>query len=194
MHPLEKFRYCPRCSSSDFTESSPQSKRCGNCGFEYFMNASAAYVALIVNENDELLVLTRGREPAKGTLDLPGGFSEIGETAEEGVRREVLEETGLTVDKAKYLFSQPNVYPYSGINIFTLDSFSSAKFMTCRPSKLPTMQPTANGWLSAACPMSCSVYDPYVTASDDSLRNGRTGQRPANGKTPCENRRPDKTT
>ncbi len=123
MHPLEKFRYCPRCGSSDFTESSPQSKRCGNCGFEYFMNASAAYVALIVNENDELLVLTRGREPAKGTLDLPGGFSEIGETAEEGVRREVLEETGLTVDKAKYLFSQPNVYPYSGINIFTLDSF-----------------------------------------------------------------------
>lgn len=99
------------------------------------MNAAAAYVAFIVNEKDELLVLTRGREPAKGTLDLPGGFAEIRETAEEGVRREVLEETGLTVEKVTYLFSQPNVYPYSGIDVYTLDSFFFCEVHDLSPLK-----------------------------------------------------------
>ena len=58
-------------------------RKCENCGFEYFMNPSAANVAFIVNENDELLVERRKNEPAKGMLDLPGGFTDIGETAEE---------------------------------------------------------------------------------------------------------------
>ena len=46
-----------------------------------------------------------------------------GETAEEGVRREVLEETGLVVKDVNYLFSLPNVYRYSGMDIHTLDMF-----------------------------------------------------------------------
>ncbi|GAE84850.1 Nudix hydrolase family protein [Bacteroides reticulotermitis JCM 10512] len=40
------------------------------------------------------MVCRRGKNPAKGTLDLPGGFIDIAETGEEGVAREVLEETG----------------------------------------------------------------------------------------------------
>ncbi len=56
-------------------------------------------------------------------LDLPGGFADIGETAEEGVAREVKEETGLTVKKVEYLFSFPNTYVYSGMTIPTLDLF-----------------------------------------------------------------------
>ena len=56
-------------------------------------------------------------------LDLPGGFAQIGETSEEGVCREVMEETGLKVVSAQYLFSLPNVYRYSGIDIHTLDMF-----------------------------------------------------------------------
>lgn len=62
-------------------------------------------------------------EPAKGTLDLPGGFSDILETAEESIVREVMEETGLKVTNAKYLFSLPNVYRYSGLDVQTLDLF-----------------------------------------------------------------------
>lgn len=123
MHPLEKFNYCPICGSKHFVVSSPRSKRCENCGFEYFLNPSAANANFILNEQDELLVITRKREPGKGTLDLPGGFADLDETAEEGARREVMEETGLTVDKMTYLFSFPNVYRYSGFDVRTLDSF-----------------------------------------------------------------------
>jgi len=123
MHPLEKFKYCPICGSSHFDISNEKSRECSNCGFKYYANPSSATVALIMNENDELLVVTRAKQPAQGTLDLPGGFVDMGETGEEGVIREVKEETNLDVVEARYLFSLPNIYHYSGIDIHTLDQF-----------------------------------------------------------------------
>lgn len=123
MHPLEKFEYCPLCGSHHFETNGATSKKCENCGFEYFMNPSASNVAIIKNVKGEILVERRKQEPAKGMLDLPGGFAQIGETSEEGVCREVMEETGLKAVSAQYLFSLPNVYRYSGIDIHTLDMF-----------------------------------------------------------------------
>lgn len=49
------------------------------------------------------------------------------ETGEEGVAREVKEETGLVVTEAKYLFSLPNTYLYSGFLVHTLDQFFLCK-------------------------------------------------------------------
>lgn len=123
MHPLEKFAYCPACGSKHFDDNDVKSKKCDNCGFTFYMNPSASTAAFILNEQGELLVERRGKEPAKGTLDLPGGFTDIGETVEEGVAREVKEETGLTVTSAEYLFSLPNVYRFSAMDIHTLDFF-----------------------------------------------------------------------
>ena len=122
-HPLSTFRYCPVCGSRQFIASSEKSNRCVECGFEYFLNPSSAYVAIIVDKEGRLLVTRRDREPALGTLDLPGGFADMGEIAEEGVAREVKEETGLDVVKSDYLFSIPNTYLYSGFEIPTLDLF-----------------------------------------------------------------------
>ena len=123
---LKRFKICPVCGGS-LQPVSVKSMKCKECGFEYFINASAAYVALIYDSQGRLLVVRRSREPARGTLDLPGGFAEPGETAEEGVRREVHEETNLTVLEAEYLFSLPNVYHYSNIDIPTLDMFYLCK-------------------------------------------------------------------
>lgn len=122
-HPLGIFRYCPVCGSPNFVTNNEKSKRCADCGFVYFFNPSGATVAVIVNEHDELLVVRRAKEPAKGTLDLPGGFLDCAETAEEGVAREVFEETGLEVEQCDYLFSIPNIYPYSGLDVHTMDLF-----------------------------------------------------------------------
>ena len=91
-HPMELFRYCPRCGSPRFVEHNTRSKRCESCGFTYYTNPRAATVAFILRgegEGRELLVVRRGKEPAKGTLDLPGGFCDLWETGEEGVAREV---------------------------------------------------------------------------------------------------------
>ena len=120
-HPLEKFRFCPVCGSSRFVENNFKSKRCGECGFVYYANPCSATAAFIVNDRHELLVVRRAKEPAKGTLDLPGGFCDMGETVEEGMRREIKEETGLEVTDIRYLFSSPNVYMYSGMGVHTLD-------------------------------------------------------------------------
>jgi len=122
-HLLAKFRYCPACGSPHFEKKDEKSKRCRDCGFEYYLNPSAATVAVILNERNELLVARRAKEPAKGTLDLPGGFNDCYETSEEGLIREVREETGLEVSQPKFLFSLPNQYPYSGFTVHTVDMF-----------------------------------------------------------------------
>lgn len=122
-HPLEKFCYCPRCGSSRFVVNNASSKRCEDCGFVYYFNPRAAVVAVICDEKGRLLVAKRAKEPAKDTLDLPGGFTECYETAEESLAREVMEETSIVVDNAHYLFSEHNIYPYSGIDIHTMDLF-----------------------------------------------------------------------
>ena len=123
MHPLTLFTHCPACGSSNFNINDAKSKHCADCGFVYYLNPSAATAAFILNENNELLVVVRRQEPAKGTYDLPGGFSDMDETAEQGVAREVKEETNLDVTDMQYLFSRPNIYPYSGFDVHTLDLF-----------------------------------------------------------------------
>ena len=122
-HPLDIFDYCPRCGAEGFAVNDFKSKRCPKCDFVLYFNAVAAVVAVIVNDRGELLVARRAKEPAQGTLDLPGGFVDSFETGEEAVAREVLEETGLIVSETKYLFSLPNKYVYSGFEEHTLDLF-----------------------------------------------------------------------
>ena len=69
------------------------------------------------------MLVRRAKEPAKGTLDLPGGFVDMDESAEEAAHREVKEETGLELTDCRYLFSIPNIYPYCGFDVHTVDMF-----------------------------------------------------------------------
>lgn len=126
-HVLDKFRYCPVCGSPHFEINNIKSKKCKDCGFIYYANPSSASVALIVNNNDELLVVRRKHEPGKDMLDMPGGFIDMEETGEEGIAREVKEETGLDASEVTYLFSYPNTYLYSGFLVHTLDMFFKVK-------------------------------------------------------------------
>jgi len=120
-HPTKVLKYCPKCGSEKFMPSGDRSLKCGVCGFHYFINASAAVAALVTDNQNRLMLVTRGVEPDYGKLDLPGGFIDPMETAEEAVKRELHEELGLTVKKLEYLFSAPNEYEFSDFKVFTLD-------------------------------------------------------------------------
>ena len=87
MHlPTQVFNYCPRCGSGKFTPDSPKSMICEDCGFQYFFNMVAAVAALIYDNQGRLLLTYRANEPAKGELDLPGGFVDRGEDAASPIR------------------------------------------------------------------------------------------------------------
>ncbi|MGL4805397.1 MAG: NUDIX domain-containing protein [Bacteroidales bacterium] len=123
-HILDLFQYCPKCGKKAFDSVNEKAKRCQLCGYTYYMNPSAAVAVFILNpEKTALLVATRAKEPAKGTFDLPGGFTDLNETVEEAVVREVFEETNLNVSKLNYMFSIPNSYEYSGLIVPTMDLF-----------------------------------------------------------------------
>jgi 8-oxo-dGTP diphosphatase len=55
-------------------------------------------IGALIFRGDHILLVERGKEPLKGLWSLPGGALETGESLRDGIRREVLEETGLTVE------------------------------------------------------------------------------------------------
>lgn len=97
---------------------------CNSCGFTLFHNVASA-TAILIKYKDEILLVERNREPKKGFLDLPGGFVDYYETAEEGIIREVKEElqVNITKNQIKYIASYPNTYFYKEVLYYTLDLF-----------------------------------------------------------------------
>lgn len=141
-HPLELFAHCPKCGSPHFGVVNAKAKKCEDCGFEYYANAQAACACFITDLMENMLVAVRGKEPAIGTYDLPGGFVDMDETAEEAMARELMEETGIDAfgglrggihRPPKYLFSLPNLYLYSGMTLHTLDLFYHLKVESLVP-------------------------------------------------------------
>ncbi len=120
-HPLQVLKFCPKCGSDTFSRSSEKSLKCNHCGFHFFINSAAAVAALISDERGKLMLVTRGVEPDYGKLDLPGGFVDPMETAEQALKRELEEELGLQVISMEYLASAPNEYIFSDYTVFTLD-------------------------------------------------------------------------
>jgi NAD+ diphosphatase len=121
-YPGDVIKYCPKCGCNAFiTNDNGRSFICEGCRFNFFMNNSAAVACLIFNDQGKLLLARRAVDPAKGMLDLPGGFVEPKESAEAAVMREIKEELGVLVTNAEYLASFPNEYIYSGFSVFTVD-------------------------------------------------------------------------
>lgn len=122
MHPKYHFKYCPNCGNSTTKYHEEEGYiHCENCGFQFFINAAAAVAAIILDDQDRILFTRRAKAPAADTLDLPGGFVDINESAENALKREIMEELNLELSTIEYFTSQPNQYNYNGLTYFTLD-------------------------------------------------------------------------
>ncbi|MDR0566622.1 MAG: NUDIX domain-containing protein [Prevotellaceae bacterium] len=120
-YPSNVFKFCPFCGANELVWDGVKSHRCGACHRRLYVNEAAATVALIVNAQGELLLVRRKYDPARGTLDLPGGFVDLGETAEHAIIREVKEELNIEVTELQFFGSFPNRYLFGGLTYFTLD-------------------------------------------------------------------------
>jgi len=119
--PINVIKYCPKCGSPEFIVSCKKSFKCKACKFHFFINSSAAVAALVSDDKGKLMLVTRGIQPDYGKLDLPGGFVDPGESAENAIIRELQEELGMVIKSLHYIGSEPNKYVFSGYTVFTLD-------------------------------------------------------------------------
>lgn len=110
------YRYCPRCATPlEPYEGHPYRRRCPACEWIYWGNAKPTACALVERAGPagpEVLLVRRAIEPALGKWDIPGGFIDLHEGAEEAMCRELLEETGLVVEAQGILGIWPDEYPY----------------------------------------------------------------------------------
>lgn len=114
-------RFCLRCGAGlrARREAGRTRRVCRRCGWTYYGNPSSAAVAALVR-GDRVLLSRRAGPPWAGTWDLPGGFVEAGESAEQALRRELREELGMRLGRARYLGSYPDLYGPGGQPVLTL--------------------------------------------------------------------------
>ena len=125
MHPLSHFRHCPSCGAGrEPVHTRPLA--CTACGFTLYLNTTCAAAAFLRRPDGSVLFIRRAKEPAQGKLAIPGGFIDEGETAEDGLRREFVEEVGLHIAEITFLCSYPNQYFYKGVTYPVLDFFFTA--------------------------------------------------------------------
>jgi NAD+ diphosphatase len=101
-------KYCGVCGAP-MRMDTDISKKCTECGKEIWPQLATAVIVLI-HRGDEVL-LVRAKNFRRDFFGLVAGFVETGETLEEAVAREALEETGVTITNIRYFASQPWPYP-----------------------------------------------------------------------------------
>jgi hydrolase, NUDIX family len=118
------FKHCPNCTSTNIEFPNNVRFLCHDCGFTYFHNIAAA-VAVVFKHKDKILFTVRNMNPDKGKLDLPGGFIDPNETAQEAACREVKEEMGLIIkpEQLRFITTYPNNYLYKNVPYRTMDIF-----------------------------------------------------------------------
>lgn len=104
--------FCPRCGSGTEPQSAGWARRCTRCNNEIFPRTDPAVIVLVLDDEDRLLLGSNILWP-QGRYSLLAGFVEAGESLEQAVMREILEESGLRVESAHYLGSQAWPFPRS---------------------------------------------------------------------------------
>lgn len=104
-------QFCAKCGAATEMADAGWQRNCPTCGTSHFPRTDPVVIMLITDGNRVLL----GRSPSwpEKMYSLLAGFMEPGETIEAAVRREVFEESGITVGRVGYMTSQPWPFPSS---------------------------------------------------------------------------------
>ena len=113
-----KDSHCSYCGTA-LPADVPWPRRCTLCGNATYRNPLPVSVVLLPID-DGLLLVRRVNDPQAGKLALPGGFIEVGETWQEAGAREVLEETGFTVEAGSIRLFDARSAPDGTLLVFGL--------------------------------------------------------------------------
>lgn len=141
MHWRARHGFCGVCGSACVPENAGNVLACTGCGAKHFPRTDPA-VIMLVHRGEHVLLGHSARFPP-GMYSTLAGFVEPGESLEEAVRREVLEETGIGVGAVTYESSQPWPFPSSIMLGFRAEALTEQ--IACDPAELEDAR-----WLSRA--------------------------------------------
>lgn len=105
--------FCGKCGTKTESQLGGYKRSCPNCGHMMFPRTDPVVIMLTVDVKRDLVLLGRGHHFAPGMYSTLAGFVEPGETIEDAVRRETLEESGIRIGRVRYHASQPWPMPHS---------------------------------------------------------------------------------
>jgi len=117
-----KYKFCPKCGYK-LKQKAQNLHICVQCGFNFYQNPLPAAGVILVNQKKQILLIKRAQAPKKNFWQIPGGFMDLNETAEQCACREAEEELGIKIRNLKYLSSHPNRYLYQGTNYQMIDIY-----------------------------------------------------------------------
>ena len=133
-------QFCGRCGATMQSHAQDRAQECPKCG--YLIYPILAPAVIVAVEKGDSLLLARSPHFQPNMMSVVAGFVEPGETLEQTVAREVLEETGIRVKNIRYFGSQPWPFPHSLMLGFTAE-WESGKI------EIDGVEIEAAGWYTA---------------------------------------------
>ena len=115
-----RHRFCSACGHPSDVEEAGLLRRCPACGAQHHPRTDPVVIMLVLDEPRDRVLLGRQASWPPGRYSALAGFVEPGESLEDAVAREVLEEAGVEVAGARYVSSQPWPFPSSLMLGFTV--------------------------------------------------------------------------
>lgn len=159
-------KFCGRCGAKTSYSTSERAMVCDHCKNAIYPKISPV-VIVAVSDGNRLLMARNLDHPDKSRLFLISGFVEIGESLEQAVEREVMEEAGIHVKNIKYFASQPWPFSDSLIAGFTAELDGDAK-LHIQESEIETAT-----WVNRE---DIPEYDTSVSISSCLIENFRRGK------------------
>jgi NAD+ diphosphatase len=103
--------FCSVCGHPTEMKKGGHVRRCGNCNTQHFPRTDPVVITVVSDGDRLLLGQSKGRLQATNRYSVLAGFMDQGESIEEAVQREIMEESGIQVRNVRYHSSQPWPFP-----------------------------------------------------------------------------------
>lgn len=104
-------KFCSHCGHATEVHPTEYAMVCPQCGYHQYPRVQPCIITIITKGQDEVLLARPSKNQHSRTYGLIAGFVEVGETLEEAVQRETMEEVGLRLKNIRYMSSQPWPFP-----------------------------------------------------------------------------------